>query len=324
MKKRRIVIFILIGVIAVYGIFSAIFYSILHGRAMLERPLILIHEPYNEQQVFKGRGAIVHATARNESGLRRIELWVNDRLVSSQEPAEDESENFMVLSESWIPAQTGTHTLVVRAISANGVSGQSSIELEVIESNLLQTSLYTLQTEDTLESIAEDSQTTVEALSSLNDGTNLSDLQSGDEIIVPSSPAGGSPRMDSEPGADEPEAPGGAAYPPGSLETLDIVWPGEIFRFAAEPVQLVVEVDTLRTQSSYENLHCYVGLASSSPRWMPDMMAPRTDESFTSANGEAFEWEVYTHMGGGAGTSLTWMYQPVPIQINCVGITGVV
>jgi len=97
MKKRRIVIFILIGVIAVYGIFSAIFYSILHGRAMLERPLILIHEPYNEQQVFKGRGAIVHATARNESGLRRIELWVNDRLVSSQEPAEDESENCMVL-----------------------------------------------------------------------------------------------------------------------------------------------------------------------------------------------------------------------------------
>ncbi len=324
MKKIKLGVLILIGVILIYGILASIFYFILHKRALTDRPLILIHEPYNEQQIFIGRGAIVHATARNDAGLRCIEFWVNDILVSSHEPADDEPENYMILSESWIPSQTGNYKLIVRAISNNGVSSQSSIEVEVVESNILPTKLLAVQTGDTLESIAKDNQTTIETIASLNDGSDISTLQPGNEIIVPSTDTGGPLEIVTDSGGDDSESPGGAAYPPGSLETLDIIWPGELMRFAVEPVQLVIEVDTLHTLSSYESLHCYVRLASSSPRWMPDMDGnPGTDESFSSENDEGTDWDVHSQLGGERALHLTWDgSQPVPIQLNCIGITG--
>ncbi len=80
-KKRLLVI---MGVVLLIGlILLGIFLGQLsrRGKALNSRPLVLILDPGYGDQVQVGEGVIVHATAREDVGLSRIELWVNDQLI---------------------------------------------------------------------------------------------------------------------------------------------------------------------------------------------------------------------------------------------------
>jgi len=88
------------------------------------RPLVLIHAPINHDNVMVGEGIPVHATAREDNGLRRMELWVDDELIAVREAPAGSTIN-LTLSQSWNPDLPGTHVIVVRAVSSVGVAGQS-------------------------------------------------------------------------------------------------------------------------------------------------------------------------------------------------------
>jgi hypothetical protein len=130
-KKRWLIILgvvLLIGVILltlVLGWFSR------RGKAFNSRPLVLIHDPILNDQFQVGDGVLVHATAREDNGLSRIELWVNDVLVDAVDTEEQESTNLVLLS-TWIPTFEGEQQIIVRAISTDGIPGQSSIQINVI------------------------------------------------------------------------------------------------------------------------------------------------------------------------------------------------
>jgi len=49
------------------------------------RPLVLINSPANGERVVFGRIVPAIAQARSESGITRMELWAEGKLVASQE-----------------------------------------------------------------------------------------------------------------------------------------------------------------------------------------------------------------------------------------------
>ena len=312
-----------LGLIALCVLVAGLFYSSSRARGFNSRPLVLIHSPVNHDQVSIGEGLIVHATARSDSGLSRMELWVSNELIAVHEAPEGSAPDNLTLSASWVPKVNGGHVLIVRAYSADGTDGQTAVTVDAVESDELGEGTYLVQEGDTLGDIAEEHGTTPDELADLNPGLDAGGPAPGDELIVP----------DDEPPAEEAEVPpeGGdeaptpEGEPPGSLGILELLfnlWSLDIFGEEAEPVTLRLEVPTLRTWESYDGLHCYIGLAGGAPQWYPDADNDQsTDESFAPlAHGW---WDSAAHLGGDAATVITWPGdQPLPLDVSCVGITS--
>ncbi|MBU2609567.1 MAG: hypothetical protein KJ606_01275, partial [Chloroflexi bacterium] len=86
---------------------SSLVYFQARARAFNNRPLVLIHAPVNHEQARVGDGLIVHATARADNGLRRMELWVNDTLIAARDAPADATPTGLVLSAGWSPRLAG-------------------------------------------------------------------------------------------------------------------------------------------------------------------------------------------------------------------------
>lgn len=317
MKKRIVLPIIVISLIVILLLQAVVFYFVLRNRAMDSRPLVLIQNPLVGDQIAIDRGVVVHATAAGKSGLANIELWVDNQLVGQKDAPEDGDYTLLVLSQGWMPPATGSHTLTVRSSSKDGVTGQASIEVEVRAGAPI---AHTVLDGESLESIAAANGITPDELTDLNDGLNPDQVQPGSLLTIPGASSGSGMLIPpGEASADVPPA-GGAA--PGSLQTLDILWPLEMVQAPVEPVQLSVEVLTLATLSSYESLHCYVGLAGNPPRWLPDVDTNQsTDESFASVGG--ISWGVAEHLANENALSLYWDgNESVPIDVSCVGVTN--
>ena len=71
-----------------------------------------------------------HATAREDNGLARIELWADDMMIDAMD-AEEPTTN-LVLYSSWMPTFEGEHQIIARAISADDISGQSTILINAV------------------------------------------------------------------------------------------------------------------------------------------------------------------------------------------------
>ncbi len=328
MKKRLWILYAILGLLVVFLLQLGVFYWIMKDRAANSHPLVLIQAPLDRQSLVVSKGFIVHATASADKPLQKMELWVDDMQIAKKLPPAGESPRMMVLSEAWVPATAGVHTVTVKTVTNNGVIGQASIEVDVVEASLASEPKYIVEEGDTLESIADGFDISVDELTALNGGGG-SDLTPGDELVVPVFSSGGSGEMEpiasSDTGGEgEPPlegAPNSDGASPESIESVDIEWP--FFRFMApvDPVQLKVEVLRLDTPNSFESLHCYVSLAGSTPRWMPDVDSNQnTDESFDmSNNGRA--WDVASHMANENALKIFWDGdQSVPVDISCVGV----
>ena len=75
--------------------------------AFASRPLVLIHSPVNHERVQTGDRVQVHATARAQRGLRRVELWADDVFVGAQDAEEGQRPNMLVFAGSWVPTVGG-------------------------------------------------------------------------------------------------------------------------------------------------------------------------------------------------------------------------
>jgi hypothetical protein len=350
MKKIR---GILLGILAlvlvclVLALLGYLVYSVQRRQAMGTRPLVLIHTPFNRQQIPLGESTQVHASARAESGVTRVELWVDGEFVAAQESLEGAPTSPMVLSAGWEPDIMGPHVLVVRAISASGVDGQAAIAVEVIEAVAGEGPSphgYIVQEGETLGTIAEETGASEEELEALNPDIGPEGPQPGDLVLHPpeeedeagaeegeEEPAGEEaplPEPEVEPPpADEPP-PDPHAPPPGSWGDMR---PAEYFGIdpgliipadaaSSEPSGLRVEALALETDRAYESVHCYVGVGESDPRWYPDEdLDQSTDESFTLLDDGT--WNIAAYLAGGNAPVVTWPGdEPLLIDVTCVGM----
>ena len=76
-RKRMILVLILIGVLLLLILIGLIIFNRLETKAIADHPLVLIHTPDNRDRVEIGQEISLHATARSQNGIARIELWAD-------------------------------------------------------------------------------------------------------------------------------------------------------------------------------------------------------------------------------------------------------
>ncbi|MBN1814742.1 MAG: LysM peptidoglycan-binding domain-containing protein, partial [Anaerolineae bacterium] len=342
MKRLR---FVLLGLLAlliiclVLGLVGYALYRNQRERALSNRPLVLIHAPLNRDQVTLGMGVLAHATARADNGVSRVELWADGTFVTAREYPGEEPADILPLVASWEPQTLGPHVLLVRAFSADGVKGQSTVAVEVVAPEAeagegVPVEVRLVREEDeTLEEIAEEEGVDLGELEDLNPGLDGDDLQPGDVVVVPGdetpsgggepSPGEGAPRFDeAEPPPEDEEPPTPHVPAPESMvSVMELLWgaftlPGP----EEEAVGLRVEALALKTGGAYESLHCYVGIGENDPRWYPDADGDQTtDESFASLGDGG--WDVAAHLSESTALIVPWPgSEPLPIDVTCVGV----
>src|SRR5512142_3096272 len=106
MKKRSILRWglgaVVLGIVLICVAVAAIFYFQRRSAAFNSRPLVLIQTPINHDRLAVGEIIPVHATAREQSGLRRIELWVDDEFISGRDSPEGGATS-LTLTSAWRP-----------------------------------------------------------------------------------------------------------------------------------------------------------------------------------------------------------------------------
>ena len=318
-----------IGILVLVGVCilgSQLAYMLHRQNRLQSRPVVLILSPVNHEQIETGTGVIIDATARSIRGITRMELWVDDQLFASQAAGAEGAQSPFVLNEIWLATASGPHVIQVRAISSNGIEGQSTITVELSDS--MENAPYTLQEGETLADVAEQFDLTPEELNELNPGINPEDVAPGDTLTLPDTDTGeedGSapPAAPEVPAADEAVAPEADAPEPGSFFELATLFGfADFFDTASStPVELRLEVLSLETSQTYDNLHCYIGVGESLPQWYPDVdLNQSTDESFTMTDDG---WNVADYYAGAQAPLFAWPgNQTLPFSINCVGVLG--
>ncbi len=310
--------------ILIAAIWMGTFYLILRHQSQQSRPLVLIQNPVDQERIIVGKNTTIHTVASLDQGIKSMQLWVDDVLIAERKAAGDELNSLMTISAPWMPQLVGEHTIIVRAVSINGVYGQSTINVEGVDPSTGQPVIHEVEDGETLEEIAASYDVGVDEILQANSEMDGGQPQGGDDLVIPAAGGGYTPEFDSWAGESEDgrEAPPPPAPPaPGSLQMMDIVWPLLAIQ-PTTPVQLQVEVSALQTRESYEFLHCYVSLAGSPPVWLPDADNNQsTDESFET-RGDGTLWNVARYLAETNATRIAWEENtPVPLDISCVGIT---
>ncbi len=339
MNKKRFLWLIPLVLLLAVLIWAGVFYLVLHGRSLDSRPLVLIQSPLNGEYVDVGKGVAVQAVARMDKGVRRMQIWVDDTLVAEKNVSDEDINSPMVIVTNWVPQREGQHVVSVRAISADGISGQSTV---FVNAEVAAAVKHVVEEGETLEVIAASYGVEEEAIVQVNEAVGSGAPRVGDELEIPAAGGGSSPPFDSWGEEIEPsdtsgsggigpdggngnadEVPAIAEPGPGTVESLDLLRGAALFPEPANPVDLVVEVTMLQTRETYESLHCYVSLAGSTPTWVPDADYDQsTDESF-EYRADGTEWNVAQYLSDMNSTHITWdRNTPVPLDISCVGVTG--
>ena len=283
--------------------------------AFNSRPLVLIHAPINNKIIEMGEMVSVQATAREDQGLKRIELWADGQLVDALDTG-DTTPGQMTLLSHWTPTSTGHHVLIVRALSSDDVPGQASIRILAREGDSDTAETHIIQEGETLASIAEEYGIGPEELEEANPRLEEEGLSPGDGLVIP---GGEPPTEEEEPPGEGGEPPLPEAAPP-LLELMGFF--GILERFGEDPgdATLQLEITSLRTWNPYQGLHCYLSLAGSLPQWYPDQDGDQaTDESFVPL--DHGWWETGPGLEGDGAPLISWPEdQALPVIISCVGI----
>ncbi len=300
---------------------AGVAYSAARSRAFNSRPLVLIHSPINHEKVNLGDGVNVHATARSDGGLRRVELWVDDTLTASRDAEPGTKPNVLVLSGDWNPTIAANHVLIVRAFAADGTPGQASV---VVEALAQPESVSGVQPVSEAATAAEDAA----AAGGGEPGTEATGAEAEEVVEAGGGGEAPIPEEGSEPPATEADSPDSVTLSWLAIPFMQSLPMGEAepFDLASEPTGLRLEFLGLTTEASYDQLHCYVGFAGGSPRWFPDQDGDQTtDESFVpegSAGDAGAAWSV-EGLSGESMPMFQWpRNQDLPVSVSCVGITG--
>ena len=297
-KRSTRLILVLVGVVVLACVVLGLFFGyqyLRRGQDYTGRPLVLIFSPTRGERVALGHSVPTHAMARSHSGITRIEMWAEGKLVATQEAPDGETLSPMTLTAAWNPTTLGQHTITARAFTAKGLAGYASVNVEVIAEETALGS-HTVAEGENLDSVAADYGVGADELAGLNPDPPATGPAAGSELIVP---------LDNLP-SDEPPAPEDSAEP--APDTTAALAPGSLLGGAVELSRLVslrLEVLKLETRSGYEFLHCYASLGDRQPEWYPDSDGdPATDEFFAPLSGTG--WDIAAHFSGSEAPLVFW------------------
>jgi hypothetical protein len=135
---RRTPVLLLIGAGAICLCSFVLFFVIGSNRVTsaegTSRPLVLIHAPDNGAQVVVGDFITIHAVARDEENIVRVEFWVDEQLEDVETSNLEGGITPFPFLVDWQPEATGTYLLTVRAFNSIGGRAHSSIQVEVVAS----------------------------------------------------------------------------------------------------------------------------------------------------------------------------------------------
>ncbi|MEW5717181.1 MAG: thrombospondin type 3 repeat-containing protein, partial [Chloroflexota bacterium] len=119
-------------VIAILFIAAAIAIVLLSPR--VTHPSVLINSPRNATRVSVGQDTIIQAIARDDQKIKRVELWVDDKLQDAQDTNVSGGISPFPLTMTWRPTISGTHTVVVRAFNSEGARSHATISVQALAS----------------------------------------------------------------------------------------------------------------------------------------------------------------------------------------------
>ena len=318
-SRSRLLVLIVITVLLILMVLLVGYrYMRMRLMANIPPPLVLIHYPTNSGKVQDGIGVRVHATARSDDGISRIELWVDGEYIYGEDAAAATSP--MVLHTNWIPKGTGSHELIVRAYDSKGIEGVGSlyVRAETAPEELPDVGIEPYTDEIMAEDVP------------VNDPAGASAPSSGGSDGGGSAPAPAEDGPSASPPADE--EPPEAANPDLDLTILEFLFGGvTLFDMGSsdgsseeegDSILLTLEGLGLQTDTAYDEVHCYVGIGYRTPRWYPDTdWNQSTDESFAMTGDRS--WNIDEYLSGDNAVHIGWpRNEPVNISINCMATTG--
>ena len=278
----------------------------LQGEVSGDRPIVFIHSPANSEEIPVGHGVMVHATARFDRGLARLELWADGGMAGEAEAAEGDRPPALVLTVPWEPGAVGYPMLTVRAIGTEGEEGEAAIAVVAVEAGPA-IGTHVVEADETVASIAADYGASPAEVNDLNPGLPSTGPAAGDSLLVP---------LDFLPSDDPAPAPvsDAEAEPPEPV--------GEANPAPEESVRIRLEALALDVDAAYESVHCYASVGLMPPAWIPDTdHDAATDESFAPLGGAA--WDIASHYSDDAAPSFPWPNdEPLPFEMSCVGVRG--
>lgn len=93
-------------------------------------PVVFFRSPAQHQKLIVGSPYSVQAVAYDDRKVTRLELWVNDILLSVQTANLSGGISPFPLLVNWLPESPGEHTLTTRAFNSRGGRAQASIVVE--------------------------------------------------------------------------------------------------------------------------------------------------------------------------------------------------
>ncbi len=314
-KTRNYILAFIASLFIVALIFFGFRFISLWQQSNAPRPMVLIHRPYNNQEVSLEDGIAIHSTARAEDGISRMELWVDGKFITAQDAPESGPISPLILHSNWQPIGEGTHEIIVRAYDENNNQGIGSILITALSTSELPEVAYNPFDEEVDLSETEDA------------GEESSDDTPPSTEDSPPPPSGSGGPGHFEIPAEE-GAPPTEDAPAPYLHLADFTLMS-IFDFAPigeegsqDPLatnnMLELETLSLTTDSAYEGVHCYIGLGDNPPRWVPDTDSDQsTDENFTMI--EPGRWNV----ADSGSHQIYWdVSQPAPFSVTCVAQSG--
>ncbi|MCJ7432321.1 MAG: Ig-like domain-containing protein, partial [Anaerolineales bacterium] len=154
-----------LGLVALAIVAAAIAYFYFYGNIPLTAsepapgPAVTIQEPAPGAQVTKGDSFVFFATANDEAGVVRLDLWIDSTLALSQSSPDANGINPLSLSYPLVAAENGNYALIARAYNSQGEFGESVVHyVTVVEpaasAPTQEYAQYIVQEGDTLENIA--------------------------------------------------------------------------------------------------------------------------------------------------------------------------
>ncbi len=121
-----------LGVLAITLICIVAAVAIVLLSPRVTHPTVQINSPRNAARVPVDQDTVIQAIARDDQKIKRVELWVDDKLLDAQTSNVPDGISPFPLTMTWRPAISGTHTIIVRAFNAQGARSHAAINAQAI------------------------------------------------------------------------------------------------------------------------------------------------------------------------------------------------
>ncbi len=176
--------------IVVYGLLNGLpFLPVAQPQPSIAGPDVAFQEPAPGARLAVGESVLVFATARDQSRVTRVDLWIDDQLAVQQTAPDPNGLTPFSLIHNLVASKPGTYALTARAYNGLGAMGESMrVFVTVIDSPVElappDEAQYVVQPGDTVKDIAERVGVPEQTVRDANPAMR-EEINPGDIIVVP-------------------------------------------------------------------------------------------------------------------------------------------